>query len=49
MSNVPTVSNISQDLTEWQAKHASLVLSTVKVLSLIDLATVKMNVAFSIN
>ncbi|KAL4036145.1 hypothetical protein IC575_004871 [Cucumis melo] len=33
MSNVPTVSNISQDLTEWQAKHASLVLSTVKEIS----------------
>ncbi|XP_022135471.1 uncharacterized protein LOC111007421 [Momordica charantia] len=33
MSNVPTVSNVSQDLTEWQAKHASLVLSTVKEIS----------------
>ncbi|XP_023001058.1 uncharacterized protein LOC111495307 [Cucurbita maxima] len=33
MSSVPTVSNISQDLTEWQAKHASLVLSTVKEIS----------------
>ncbi|KGN63765.1 uncharacterized protein LOC101212458 [Cucumis sativus] len=33
MSNVPTVSNISQDLTEWQAKHASLVLLTVKEIS----------------
>ncbi|XP_038879849.1 uncharacterized protein LOC120071581 isoform X2 [Benincasa hispida] len=33
MSIVPTVSNISQDLTEWQEKHASLVLSTVKEIS----------------
>ncbi|KAJ4831946.1 hypothetical protein Tsubulata_045292 [Turnera subulata] len=33
MSNVPTVSNVSQDLTEFQAKHASLVLSTVKEIS----------------
>ena len=32
-SDVPTVSNVSQDLTEWQAKHANLVLSTVKVAS----------------
>lgn len=49
MSNVPTVSNISQDLTEWQAKHASLVLLTVKVLLPINLAPVKMTVAFSTN
>ncbi|GLT70374.1 hypothetical protein SLA2020_424570 [Shorea laevis] len=33
MSDVPTVSNVSQDLTEWQVKHASLVLSTVKEIS----------------
>ncbi|KAF3438009.1 hypothetical protein FNV43_RR20765 [Rhamnella rubrinervis] len=32
-SDVPTVSNVSQDLTEWQAKHANLVLSTVKEMS----------------
>ncbi|KAF8399218.1 hypothetical protein HHK36_015083 [Tetracentron sinense] len=31
MSDVPTVSNVRQDLTEWQAKHATFVLSTVKV------------------
>lgn len=47
MSNVPTVSNVSQDLTEWQAKHASLVLSTVKVLLLINRISAKMNVGFS--
>ncbi|KAG7023275.1 hypothetical protein SDJN02_14300 [Cucurbita argyrosperma subsp. argyrosperma] len=33
VSNIPTVSNISQDLTVWQTKHASLVLSTVKEIS----------------
>ncbi|KAL8141876.1 hypothetical protein V2J09_014908 [Rumex salicifolius] len=33
MSEVPTVSNVSQDLTEWQAKHANLVISTVKEIS----------------
>ena len=33
MSDVPTVSNVRQDLNEWQAKHATLVLSAVKVLS----------------
>ncbi|EOY22168.1 PREDICTED: uncharacterized protein LOC18604908 [Theobroma cacao] len=33
MSDVPTVSNIRQDLTEWQEKHANLVLSTVKEIS----------------
>nr|XP_048328856.1 uncharacterized protein LOC112491759 [Ziziphus jujuba var. spinosa] len=32
-SDIPTVSNVSQDLTEWQAKHANLVLSTVKEIS----------------
>ncbi|MBA0674213.1 hypothetical protein Goari_015823, partial [Gossypium aridum] len=31
MSDVPTISNVRQDLTEWQEKHAKLVLSTVKV------------------
>ena len=31
MSEVPTVSNVRQDLSEWQEKHAYLVLSTVKV------------------
>ncbi|KAJ0986806.1 hypothetical protein J5N97_005162 [Dioscorea zingiberensis] len=30
MSEVPTVSNVRQDLSEWQARHATLVLSTVK-------------------
>ncbi|XP_077237636.1 uncharacterized protein LOC143879248 [Tasmannia lanceolata] len=33
MSDVPTVSNVQQDLTEWQARHATLVLSTVKEIS----------------
>ncbi|KAK8617126.1 hypothetical protein V6N13_117093 [Hibiscus sabdariffa] len=33
MSDVPTVSNVRQDLTEWQEKHAKLVLSTVKEIS----------------
>ncbi|XP_074370820.1 uncharacterized protein LOC141711977 [Apium graveolens] len=33
MSDVPTVSNISQDLTKWQEIHAKLVLSTVKEIS----------------
>ncbi|XP_050377552.1 uncharacterized protein LOC126794815 [Argentina anserina] len=32
-SEVPTVTNVRQDLTEWQTKHASLVLSTVKEIS----------------
>lgn len=31
MSNVPTVSNVRQDLSEFQAKHAKIVLSSVKV------------------
>lgn len=33
MSNVPTVSNVRQDLTEWQERHANFVLSTVKEIS----------------
>ncbi|KAK4426929.1 hypothetical protein Salat_1461700, partial [Sesamum alatum] len=33
VSDVPTVSNVRQDLTEWQEKHAKLVLSTVKEIS----------------
>ncbi|KAJ6801561.1 uncharacterized protein M6B38_196670 [Iris pallida] len=33
MSDVPTVSNVRQDLNEWQAKHATLVLSTIKEIS----------------
>ncbi|KAL2338243.1 hypothetical protein Fmac_012689 [Flemingia macrophylla] len=33
LSDVPAVSNVRQDLTEWQQKHASLVLSTVKEIS----------------
>ncbi|XP_057482749.1 uncharacterized protein LOC130769457 isoform X1 [Actinidia eriantha] len=33
MSDVPTVSNVRQDLTEWQQKHASLVLTTVQEIS----------------
>lgn len=33
VSDVPTVSNVRQDLTEWQAKHATLMLSTVKEIS----------------
>ncbi|OMO69932.1 hypothetical protein COLO4_28855 [Corchorus olitorius] len=33
MSHVPTVSNVRQDLSEWQEKHANLVLSTVKEIS----------------
>ena len=33
MSDVPTVSNVRQDLNEWQARHATLVLSAVKVFS----------------
>ncbi|XP_047966998.1 uncharacterized protein LOC125211308 isoform X2 [Salvia hispanica] len=32
-SDVPMVSNIRQDLTEWQEKHAKLVLVTVKEVS----------------
>ncbi|XP_055827995.1 uncharacterized protein LOC129896181 [Solanum dulcamara] len=33
MSQIPTVSNIRQDLTEFQEKHAKLVLSSVKEIS----------------
>ncbi|KAL3824706.1 hypothetical protein ACJIZ3_020735 [Penstemon smallii] len=33
ISDIPTVSNIRQDLTEWQEKHAKLVLLTVKEIS----------------
>ncbi|KAK1316057.1 hypothetical protein QJS10_CPA05g02050 [Acorus calamus] len=33
ISEVPTVSNVRQDLNEWQAKHATLVLSSVKEIS----------------
>ncbi|KAK0588181.1 hypothetical protein LWI29_035523 [Acer saccharum] len=33
MCDVPTVSNVRKDLNEWQEKHASLVLSTVKEIS----------------
>ncbi|KAK6148651.1 hypothetical protein DH2020_019563 [Rehmannia glutinosa] len=33
MSDIPTVSNVRQDLTEWQEKHANLVLLTVKEIS----------------
>lgn len=33
MSDIPTVSNVRQDLSEWQEKHAKLVLSTVKEVS----------------
>ncbi|XP_052179568.1 uncharacterized protein LOC127792933 [Diospyros lotus] len=33
MSDVPTVSNIRQDLTAWQERHAKLVLLTVKEIS----------------
>ncbi|XP_043715701.1 uncharacterized protein LOC122664077 [Telopea speciosissima] len=33
ITDVLTVSNVRQDLTEWQARHATLVLSTVKEIS----------------
>ncbi|KAJ4816656.1 BSD domain containing protein [Rhynchospora pubera] len=33
MAEVPTVSNVRQDLNEWQAKHAIIVLSAVKEIS----------------
>ncbi|KAL6584095.1 hypothetical protein OROMI_003384 [Orobanche minor] len=33
MSDIPTVSNVRQDLTEWQEMHAKLVLLTVKEIS----------------
>ncbi|XP_014509044.1 uncharacterized protein LOC106768410 [Vigna radiata var. radiata] len=32
-SDVPAISNVRQDLTDWQEKHAGLVLSTVKEIS----------------
>lgn len=31
MSDIPTVSNVRQDLTKWQETHAKFVLLTVKV------------------
>lgn len=31
ISDIPTVSNVRQDLTEFQEKHAKFVLSSVKV------------------
>ncbi|KAL5669070.1 hypothetical protein ACJX0J_021291, partial [Zea mays] len=33
VSDVPTVSNVRQDLNEWQARHGTLVLSAVKEIS----------------
>uniref|UniRef100_A0A0A9DDR4 BSD domain-containing protein n=1 Tax=Arundo donax TaxID=35708 RepID=A0A0A9DDR4_ARUDO len=33
MPDVPTMSNVRQDLNEWQARHATLVLSAVKEIS----------------
>ncbi|XP_074587609.1 uncharacterized protein LOC141843447 isoform X2 [Curcuma longa] len=33
VSTIPTSSNVRQDLNEWQARHATLVLSTVKEIS----------------
>ncbi|KAK4436953.1 hypothetical protein Salat_0029200 [Sesamum alatum] len=33
VSDIPAVSNVRQDLTEWQEKHAKLVLSSVKEIS----------------
>ncbi|WVZ73868.1 hypothetical protein U9M48_022126 [Paspalum notatum var. saurae] len=33
VSDVPTVSNVRQDLNQWQARHATLVLSAVKEIS----------------
>ncbi|KAH7689017.1 BSD domain-containing protein [Dioscorea alata] len=33
MQEVPTLSNVRQDLSEWQARHATLVLSIVKEIS----------------
>lgn len=35
VSDIPTESNVRKDLNEWQVKHASLVLSTVKVSSVL--------------
>ncbi|KAF9589062.1 hypothetical protein IFM89_018324 [Coptis chinensis] len=31
ISEIPTLSNVRQDLTEWQERHATLVLLTVKI------------------
>lgn len=31
MSDIPAVSNVRQDLTEWKEKHAKLVLATITV------------------
>ncbi|XP_042453885.1 uncharacterized protein LOC122038291 isoform X2 [Zingiber officinale] len=33
ISTIPAASNVRQDLNEWQARHATLVLSTVKEIS----------------
>lgn len=33
VSDVPTISNVRQDLTEWQERHAKIVLLTVKEIS----------------
>ncbi|KAF9624457.1 hypothetical protein IFM89_011465 [Coptis chinensis] len=33
ISEIPTLSNVRQDLTEWQERHATLVLLTVKEIS----------------
>ncbi|EYU23640.1 hypothetical protein ABFS82_04G141500 [Erythranthe guttata] len=33
VSDIPTLSNVRQDLTQWQEKHAKIVLSTVKEIS----------------
>ncbi|KAF7806291.1 synapse-associated protein of 47 kDa-like [Senna tora] len=33
LSDAPTVSNVRNDLTEWQERHANLVLSAVKEIS----------------
>ncbi|KAK9684446.1 hypothetical protein RND81_10G210800 [Saponaria officinalis] len=33
VSDIPTVSNVQQDLTQWQARHATLMLTTVKEIS----------------
>ncbi|KAF7135302.1 hypothetical protein RHSIM_Rhsim08G0142400 [Rhododendron simsii] len=35
MSDIPAVSNVRQDLTAWQEKHAKLVLLTVKLVALL--------------
>nr|GEW80426.1 hypothetical protein [Tanacetum cinerariifolium] len=33
VSDIPTISNVRQDLTKWQETHAKLIISTVKVTS----------------